>query len=425
MLCKAADILTKSEAMITLGRKRIRLKKTLLFALVPALALTALSPSVTRAMRLPGQVTLTKGQFYTLPRGITAHASADETLSVDEKTITASDAGTSTVQLSLFGVIPIRDMQVEVTKGRTLIPGGQSVGLGMQMEGVMVVGVASGSDAAQKLKPGDTVLSLNGQRVTSAEQITQLVSRYEGQTMSLSCLRDGEAFDTKVRPLTQDGAWRLGIWVRSSTAGVGTLTYYDPEKGVYGALGHSVSDSDTGRIFTVRDGKLWRAQVVDVKKGLRGAPGELRGSFLKENRVLGTIEKNTVFGVYGKADAITSPLYSSGLPVASRSSVHTGKATILSTVDDAGVRAYQVEIVEVARQKSPSPKSFVIRVTDPALIEKTGGIVQGMSGSPVIQDGHLVGAVTHVFVDDPLMGYGLYIEWMLEESDETAFDKAA
>jgi len=170
---------------------------------------------------------------------------------------------------------------------------------------------------------------------------------------------------------------------------------------------------------------MWRAGIVDVKKGMRGAPGELKGSFLKENRLLGTIESNTVYGVYGQAEGLTSPLYSSGIPAGSRTGVHTGKAQILSTVDEGGVKAYDVEIVEVARQSRPAQKSFVIRVTDETLIEKTGGIVQGMSGSPVIQDGFLIGAVTHVFVDDPLMGYGLFIEWMLEESDRIAADKAA
>lgn len=398
---------------------------------ITALVLTALlmgavfSPPVQGALRMPGEMILNPGQSCPLPRGITASVSRDETLTAQEGALTASGEGETQVSLSLFGLFPLHDMNVKVQSGRMLIPGGQAVGVGMQMEGVMVVGVAADSPVKNHLKAGDTLLSVNGSAILSAEDLSRTVEESGGNHLVLRCQRNNAPFSVTVAPQRSENGYKLGVWVRSSTAGVGTLTYYDPRSGCYGALGHAVSDSDTGRIFSVRTGKMWRAGIVDVKKGMRGAPGELKGSFLKENRLLGTIESNTVYGVYGQAEDLTSPLYSSGIPAGSRTGVHTGKAQILSTVDEGGVRAYDVEIVEVMRQSRPAQKSFVIRVTDETLIEKTGGIVQGMSGSPVIQDGFLIGAVTHVFVDDPLMGYGLFIEWMLEESDRIAADRAA
>lgn len=206
--------------------------------------------------------------------------------------------------------------------------------------------------------------------------------------------------------------------MRDSTAGVGTLSFYGTleqgEKNVYGALGHSITDADTQQLLTVGYGEIMLADVVDVRKGQVGYPGELKGSFLREQRVLGDIQRNCVYGIYGDmTHPPEHPLYPDGLPIGRKDAVHTGEASILCTVGPEGMKEYAVEIVETARQSTPAQRSLVLRVTDPELLEKTGGIVQGMSGSPILQDGRIIGAVTHVFVNDPTMGYGLYIEWML------------
>ena len=217
------------------------------------------------------------------------------------------------------------------------------------------------------------------------------------------------------------GTARMGAWVRDSTAGVGTLSFYDPETGVYAALGHAITDGDTGKVLPVGRGQILRAEVVAVQKGQRGAPGELKGSFLRDPQTLGDIRQNGPLGIYGLMDsAPASSLYPDGLPIGLRSGVHTGPATILSTVDGTGVQAFAVEITRVNAQSAPAPKSMVLRVTDPRLLDTTGGIVQGMSGSPIIQDGRIIGAVTHVFVSDPTQGYGLYIDWMLQKETEIA-----
>ena len=304
--------------------------------------------------------------------------------------------------------------------GRVIMPGGAAVGVAISTQGVLVVGMGEGAGMQAGLRAGDLLLSVNGIPLSDATVLTDAVTAAEGQPLSLVIDREGRERTVMVTPRFDQsaGSWRLGLWVRDSTAGVGTLTYYDPQNGAYGALGHAITDTDTGSILPVRQGGLMQAEIVDVRKGQRGTPGELRGSFLREQVRLGNVKKNNVFGIFGALDASwQNPLYPEGLPVGDRSQVHTGAASILSTVSGGEVREYTVEITQVIRQNAPAPKSMVLRVTDERLLSATGGIVQGMSGSPILQDGQIVGAVTHVFVSDPTQGYGVYIDWMLEESD--------
>ena len=304
--------------------------------------------------------------------------------------------------------------------GRVIMPGGAAVGVAISTQGVLVVGMGEGAGMQAGLRAGDLLLSVNGIPLSDATVLTDAVTAAEGQPLSLLIDREGRERTVMVTPRFDQsaGSWRLGLWVRDSTAGVGTLTYYDPQNGAYGALGHAITDTDTGSILPVRQGGLMQAEIVDVRKGQRGTPGELRGSFLREQVRLGNVKKNNVFGIFGALDASwQNPLYPEGLPVGDRDQVHTGAASILSTVSGGEVREYTVEITQVIRQNAPAPKSMVLRVTDERLLSATGGIVQGMSGSPILQDGCVIGAVTHVFVSDPTQGYGVYIDWMLEESD--------
>lgn len=423
------DFSQDSKLSLWLGRlgRHPRLRVTAGALLTLALLTTVFSPTARDIANLPDTLTLYPGQSVQLPVGVAALSSTDETLSCGKDTMNAESVGSGEMTVSLFGLFPLQKMQVEVTEKRTLIPGGQAVGVAMRTKGVLVVGVSRDSGADSALKAGDVILSVNGKPLAGAEELSALVEKSGGGALTISFTRDDLAHSVTLSPRLDEssGQYKLGVWVRDSTAGVGTLTYYDPENGTYGALGHAVNDSDTGKLLTISEGSLMRAAIVDVRRGVRGTPGEMRGSFLRDQKELGNIVENTRCGVYGEADAaIENPLYPGGLPVGSRGSVHTGKATILSTIDGSGVRAYEVEITQVTRQRSSAQKSFVIHVTDETLLQKTGGIVQGMSGSPVIQDGLLIGAVTHVFVDDPEQGYGVYIEWMLEQSDALE-DKAA
>ena len=383
-----------------------------------------------RALRdMPDTLSLTAGQVSTMQLGgltlsgdaMTVTATEDQTLAE----VTAQTSGTTDMLLSLLG-IPLKKVQVHISPEKRLIPGGQALGVAMRTEGVLIVGVSdveAGVSPARSagLQAGDVIRSVDGSPVTTAESLTALMNQSGGKTVHIAYIRQGENRTALLTPHrdASTGAIRLGAWVRDSTAGVGTLSFYDPDTGRYAALGHAITDGDTGSVLSVSEGQVLRADIVAVQKGQRGTPGELKGSFLREGEVLGDIRRNTILGIYGALDKpAENPLYPAGLPIGLRSGVHTGAATILSSVDGTGVHEYAIEITRVNQQTAPSPKSMVIRVTDERLLSVTGGIVQGMSGSPIIQDGRLVGAVTHVFVSDPTQGYGLYVDWMLGEAKE-------
>jgi len=398
------------------------------------LLLTWFSPMQQALRTLPDSIALTQGQSSTLTLGgltasgdaLTVTASQDETLaSVGAVDVIAQQSGTSELLLSLFG-IPVKRMEVTVSPQKRLIPGGQALGVALRTDGVLIVGVSEVADGVSPardsgLTAGDVICTVDGQAIHTADELTERVAAAGARPLTIGYLHDGQPRTTTLTPWRDaaSGSVRLGAWVRDSTAGVGTLTFYDPDTGAYAALGHAITDGDTGAVLTVSKGQVLRASIVAVQRGQRGAPGELKGSFLREGEVLGDIRRNSILGIYGSLDApAVSPLYPDGLPVGLRTDVHTGPATILSSVDGAGVQEYAVEITRVNPQNAPAPKSMVIRVTDERLLAATGGIVQGMSGSPILQDGRIVGAVTHVFVGDPQQGYGLYIDWMLQESGQ-------
>ncbi len=338
------------------------------------------------------------------------------------------EAETSRATISLFGLLPLREVEIDVRDDLRLYPGGQAVGVALHTEGVLVVGTSdlSGSKSparAAGIKAGDIITEAGGRALKSTEELTEAVSRAGGKPVRLKVKRGESTLQLSLTPEKdgRSGAYRIGAWVRDSTAGVGTLSFYgEVQSGsgmCYGALGHAITDADTRQVLTVSRGELMTADVVDVRKGASGIPGELKGSFLRERRVLGGIERNNQYGIYGEMQSPpTHPLYPDGLPIGRRDAVHTGGASILCTVGTEGMKEYDIEIVETSRQSAPAQRSMVIKVTDEELLSKTGGIVQGMSGSPIIQDGRIIGAVTHVFVNDPTMGYGIYIEWMLEQT---------
>ena len=369
-------------------------------------ALWMIFSPTSRALRaLPNTFRISVGQSYALNTGVAALSSQDEKLDVQGGTLSAREAGDAEVTVNLFGLIPIGRMRVTAGDETRLMPGGAAVGVAMTTKGVLVVGVSdvAGKSPAQSagLRAGDVIESVNGKEIDGSQHLTELIASSGGSPLSLIYDRGGQKRTALLTPAldSASGAYRMGAWVRDSTAGVGTLSYYNSADGDYGALGHAINDGDTGKLLPVKTGALMQAEIVDVKKGQRGTPGELRGSFLRENLVLGDIRENTNLGIYGKLNKpYVNPLYPEGLPIGYQESVKTGPAAILSTLDGEGVKEYQVEIIQATRQIAPSPKSMIIRVTDPALLQKTGGIVQGMSGSPIIQNGRIVGAVTHVSV---------------------------
>jgi len=264
------------------------------------------------------------------------------------------------------------------------------------------------------LRSGDVITSVNGQSVATTGDLSSAVAE-SGGLCRLRVQRGGGSFSLTVTPV-RDGqdVFRLGAWVRDSATGIGTLTYYDEATGTFGALGHPISDGDTGDILPAAGGSIYPAKIMGVRVGQRGDPGELHGTFVGDAKALGELQQNTAQGIFGTMNGYANPLFPDGLPVGARSGVQLGEATILSTVDGGEVTRYACEITQVLSQSAAMTKSMVIKITDERLLGKTGGIVQGMSGSPIIQDGKLIGAVTHVLVNDPTRGYGIFIENMLD-----------
>lgn len=381
------------------------------------------SPWVREAASLPDALTLTSGQKFVVQTGLPMLAASDGgavsvLASQDERvTISAEAGGQTSVTFSLLGLIPVHETRVNVVEERTLIPGGQAVGVALKTRGVLVV-----SDAAKgrALRAGDVILSADGKNVESTKALSEQIGTAQTDTVRLEVLRGGQTItvDAQAEPDPSDGRRKLGVWVRDSTAGVGTLTYIDPANQAYGALGHAIVDADTGRLLAAREGAILHASIVGVTKGQSGKAGELKGNFLKAGEQIGSLMENCEYGIYGVLDDMPENLlYPQGLRAGARSAVHTGAASIIATVDADGPQEYGVEIVRCFAQSEPSQKGMILRVTDERLLEKTGGIVQGMSGSPILQDGRIIGAVTHVYLSDATQGYGMYIEWMLEKSD--------
>lgn len=356
-------------------------------------------------------------------------------------TIRTSAKGSAVIEFKLFGLIPIKRMTVSVVPPVKVIPGGQSIGVKLYTQGVLVVAVAevTGIDgraynpAGQAgITVGDSIVEINGIKVRDAEHVIGILENGQGEEIPLVIKRGKQTLNKTIRPVKsqEDGKYRIGAWVRDKTAGVGTLSFFCPETGTFGALGHAITDVDTGLLLSVEEGEILESRVASIQKGEKSRPGEIRGIFFEEQNKLGVIEKNTEFGIYGMmSKSIENPYYPEPIPVAMHQQVKEGSAHILTTVDES-VEMYEVEIQRVARQSYPEPKSLIIKVTDKRLLEKTGGIVQGMSGSPIIQEGKLVGMVTHVFVNDPTRGYGIFAEWMIYNSnlnqngDATEVDKA-
>ncbi|MBR6522010.1 MAG: SpoIVB peptidase [Oscillospiraceae bacterium] len=300
--------------------------------------------------------------------------------------------------------------------GKMLVPGGSVVGIKVECDGVLVVGMnePEGGDLPAfeaGIRTGDVITHIGADEVESIAEFREELADWSGGEITLRVLRGDKTLQFTVTPTAGQNGGELGVWLRDGMAGLGTVSFYDPDTGLYGALGHAVNDVDTGVLIPVREGEIMQAEVSGVVRGECGKPGELIGSFNRDAE-LGTIESNCGSGIFGHMKSDCAIAKGKALELAERGEVSVGEATVLAGVDGA-VEEYSVEISRIYPEDS-GERDLLITVTDPRLIEKTGGIVQGMSGSPIIQDGKLVGAVTHVLVNDPTRGYGIFIENMLE-----------
>ena len=334
-------------------------------------------------------------------------------------------------RLTLGGVFPVKDVTVTVTEDTVVMVCGTPFGIKLYTKGVLVVGVSDVDTAAGKANPaaaagvciGDTILKVNGKSVETGDEVGALINGCGGKKVTLRLERNGVEFDASFTPVKVAGeeGYRAGLWVRDSAAGIGTLTFYDPVVGTFAGLGHGVCDVDTGARMPLAGGEIVPARIFGITKGKAGKPGELKGCF--DAGSLGTLTKNHDNGLYG--GLTTYPVGWQTMAVAHRQQVQEGAAQIVCTVGGTRPKAYDAVIEKVRYGGVDSTRNLVLRVTDPELLAKTGGIVQGMSGSPIIQNGKLVGAVTHVLVDDPTRGYGIFAENMLATAESVAELKPA
>lgn len=361
---------------------------------------------------------VTVGKWVSVPTGLYRATSHEHQQATAE--MSSGAHGEYVAPMRLFGVFPIKSVSVSVVDAPVVTVCGTPFGIKLYADGVLVVGLSDVNTAGGGVNPaaaagiriGDTIVSINGTPVTTNEQVAAIINACGGKAVKLRIRREGVEFDasfTPVRPTDDDG-YRAGLWVRDSTAGVGILTFYDEKTSAFAGLGHPVCDADTGKPFTISGGEIVPACILDVKRSEKGAPGELCGMF--EDGSLGRLTTNATSGLYGTLTA--KPSEGVRLPLAMKQEVKQGAAQVLTTIDGINPELYEISIEQVRYAAANDTRGMVIRVTDERLLAETGGIVQGMSGSPIIQDGKLVGAITHVLVNDPSKGYAIFAETMLE-----------
>ncbi|HHX62049.1 MAG TPA: SpoIVB peptidase [Epulopiscium sp.] len=429
----------------------IKKKKKRIFHISVGLlcVLTIISPFVVLHYCLPHSIHLIEGQEHTFEFAIPFEAKLtpervgvlkinnkpieDANIKVNLKepfTMQVDDLGNVDVQLSLLGFIPVTTMKVEVMPHTQVIPCGKTVGVKISTDGIMVLGLGAvkGEDensyepGRDIFEMGDLIQEVDNQKLDSKEDLIACVTQSEGIPLKMKIRRGKSIIRKTITPVycKEEKAYKIGVWVRDSTQGIGTITYYNPETKTYGALGHGITDVDTKQIMSVRGGELVKTEISSIKKGKRGTPGELSGIiYNNEESIIGNIQKNTEQGIYGT-------LYEPGLEIlqgepvylAFQNEVEEGPAYIFANISGEEVEKFQVDIQKVSKYNNDISKGMVVKIVDTRLIDATNGIVQGMSGSPIIQNNKLIGAITHVFVQDPTKGYGIFIENMIQKEKE-------
>lgn len=370
---------------------------------------------------IPQKFNVVRGDKFTLPNFEEITGSSN----VGVSNASAVNAGITPreLNLKLFNIFPVKTTDIKVVEREQLTPGGTPFGIKLFTKGVMVIGVnsietSSGLSTPAKLAgiiKGDVILSMNSTELTSNEQVAQIIEESNGENVILSFERNGRLIKTILTPVVSsvDGKYKGGLWVRDSSAGIGTVTYYDEDTLLFGGLGHGICDVDTNKIMPLNSGEVCGVKINGIQKGKSGTPGELRGGFTNED-ACGNLYTNNEAGIFGKLNF--PPNTFEPMDIMLKQEVRRGNAKIICTLDNTGPHEYDIMIEKIDLNPRLVTKNMVVTVTDPELLSKTGGIIQGMSGSPIVQDGKLVGAVTHVFVNNPQKGYGIFAENMLEHA---------
>ena len=362
-------------------------------------------------------------QFSLISNEETIEVSSNNSAQVTEK------VGKSNLKVSLFNNV-VKNLEVDVLPRKTVIPVGNIAGVKLYTNGVLVVGMSEieGEDN-KKYKPyantgieeGDTIISINNTEILNTDDLVNIVNSSNGNKLDIKYVRDNQSLECSITPVkTIENDYKLGLWVRDSAAGVGTVTFYEPSTKSFAALGHGIVDIDTEELINIASGEFVTTKILNITKGESGNPGRIQGTIDNQENI-GIISKNTRFGIYGKVDDTHSLNidYTKEMEVALRSEIQKGKATILCSLDNENVKEYEIEIEKIYVNNNYDNKSMLIKITDQELLEKTGGIIQGMSGSPIIQNGKFVGAITNVLVNNPEEGYAVFGDIMLKQMMET------
>lgn len=397
------------------------MKKRYFFIILILLVILVYASNITQ---LPSRIFLLNGENIQLKRvfGVEFKRKNKEV----QETWQDKNLETTKMAVMLFGNIKVKEIAVTTYPRIKVVPTGNLIGLKLYTNGALVIGTTEVKNIENKIekpyesiniKEGDTILEVDHQEIDSTQTLQKIVNESSGRDIEIKYARAGETYTANIKPAnTAKDEYKLGLWIRDSASGVGTMAFYEPESKKFAALGHGISDGDTGELLDIQTGELVNSKIVSVSKGRKGIPGEIKGSISKQ-ATIGTVMQNTNFGIFGSLNEniITNNKYSAGLEIALRDEIELGEATILSTVKNNETQEYKVEITSIDSENNSNNKSMQIKITDENLLSNTGGIICGMSGSPIIQNNKIVGALTNVLVSDPQIGYGIFADIMIKE----------
>ena len=397
------------------------MKKRYFFIILILLVILVYASNITQ---LPSRIFLINGENIQLKRvfGVEFKRKNKEV----QETWQDKNLETTKMDVMLFGNMKVKEIAVTTYPRIKVIPTGNLIGLKLYTNGALVIGTTEVKNIENKIekpyesiniKEGDTILEVDHQEIDSTQTLQKIVNESNGRDIEIKYARAGETYTANIKPAnTAKDEYKLGLWIRDSASGVGTMAFYEQESKSFAALGHGISDGDTGELLDIQTGELVNSKIVSVSKGRKGIPGEIKGSIAKQ-ATIGTVMQNTNFGIFGSLNEniITNNKYSAGLEIALRDEIELGEATILSTVNNNDTQEYKVEITSIDSENNSNNKSMQIKITDEKLLNNTGGIICGMSGSPIIQNNKIVGALTNVLVSDPQIGYGVFADIMIKE----------
>lgn len=393
--------------------KKLKLLITIVFLLIIYVYVANIS-------LIPDNIVLLKGEEFKIKKAFGVNT-------IETTKTSNNNYNISNIEVNLFGKIPVKNITITTIEDTKVVPVGKIIGLKLYTNGVLIVGMSEIEDMNKNLskpyensdiKEGDTILKINENKIENIDNLKEVVNNSNGNNLEITLLREGSIVTSNIKPIqTKSKEYKLGLWVKDAATGVGTMTFYEPNSKMFAVLGHGITDSDTDSLINIDSGELVTSRVISIKKGEVENPGEIKGTILNQ-QTIGEVVKNTQFGIYGNLNNLTSLNIDSSkaLDVALRNEIKLGEAKVICALDNSNKsKEYSIEIEKIYFDNDSNNKSMLIRVTDEELLEKTGGIIRGLSGAPIIQDGKFIGAITNVLVSNPEIGYAIFGDLMIKE----------